>query len=326
MLALALHAVPQAADEVSFTNLSAVKRRLGYNHLTSESPAGKRLQFWRAVRRDGSLLTGTLLSNDSSAMARDYGWTGEDVDWEVDFASTEEGCQRSMLCETARGSVLGLRKDLDWIDVISSLIDNEFQQDQSQPSVWTTSDKQAPFTIVRLLPEVRAVAVGNAIGITRIGQVAAGAPSIAADVGRLAEQLSDAESVQLSPGCVTVEQAMGPDATDDDVSAYLRHHNVSQLLSATQSAVGTAGPRSARALVQLASAATSDDISLRTDLVSSWSSVHTGIAFRDVASVSASGSGDVESLAVDVHEADVFRDMVLTHDTPWALCLASPPR
>ncbi len=304
--------------------MSAIKTRLGYDGLSSKSSPRERSQFWADARADGSLLTGTRLYGDASMMADDYGWTADDIDWEIDFVSTEDGCFRSMLCDPARGSIFAVRKNLDLIVVISSLIDNGFRQDQSDPSVWTTSDDRAPFRTVRMLPELHAVAAGNLIGITRISHVVAGAPSLAYHAEPLVEGLNNAESLAYSTGCVSLERAMGPGVKAGDLTAYFNRHDPSRLLTTLRTVVGIDGPGSARIALELASDATSEDLSLRTDLVHSWSSLRQGLPFSDVATASTTGSGNVESLDVDVRRMDVFKAMVLTYDTPWALCPATP--
>ncbi|MEP6667458.1 MAG: hypothetical protein ABJA81_13510, partial [Nocardioidaceae bacterium] len=223
---------------------------------------------------------------------------------------------------------LALRHELDWIVVISSLIDNGFTQNQTTPSEWSTTDGHAPFSVVRLLPELHAVATGNAIGIERVGQVVEGAPSIAADLGQLTDlltnRLGDVESAAFSTGCVTVEQAMGPDVRDNDLATYFAKHDPSALLSSARAAVGIDGPGAARVELELAADVTTDDVALRTNLVDSWSSVQSGLPFSVVATVRAAGSGNVESIDVDVRRMDAFATMVLTDDTPWALCPATP--
>ena len=159
------------------------------------------------------MFTGTRLYDASSVMSLDYGWTGEDVAWEVDYVLTEDGCQRSMLCDTSHGFVLGLRRDLDWSVVTKSLQDNGFEADRTDDETFRTDDPKAPFELVHLIPELHAIAGGNELGLQRISDVVDGAPPYAPLLGPIYDRLDTVESMHVATGCVDLPAALGPDAT-----------------------------------------------------------------------------------------------------------------
>jgi hypothetical protein len=325
-LALALNTVPAAATIISFTDLDQAKQRLGYEGLTSESLTRDRFDFWERARADGSLLTGTRLYDDTSQMALDYGWTGEDVRWEIDFTATEDGCVRSMLCEPAHGYILGLRDDLDWRTVLESLAHNNFTPRTSQIGQWATSDPSQPFSDLLLIPQLRAVASGNDIGIRRIAEVVEGAPSVATNTSALVNALGRVESAYVEPaGCVSLDEALGPDATDDDLDAFFKKNDPSALAEADGYAVGITDATSATVVLNQSEATASADAAARAPILDSWHSVQTGQPFSQVAQADARADGAQVRIDLAVHAMPTFRSMVLTHDAPWALCPAAPP-
>ena len=54
-------------------------------------------------------------------MGADYGWTADDVAWEIDFSGNETGCLEDMICDPSGGSVLALRPGVSARTVIQSL-------------------------------------------------------------------------------------------------------------------------------------------------------------------------------------------------------------
>jgi hypothetical protein len=325
-LDLALLSIPAAADHVAFTDVSAVARRLGYAGLTGESPTQERFAFWESARADGAMLTGSRLYDASSVLALDYGWTAEDVDWEVDFSAAEFGCLRAMLCGSAHGYVIGLRKDLDWRTVVDSFAANGYTQQLAAAGLLSTERPGQPFTDVLLIPELHAVASGNEEGLGRIADVVAGAPSVAPDVAALVDALGQVESTYLDPsGCVSLGEALGLDATPDDVTAYFKDNDPSGLAEPDGWAVGIAGARAASAVVAVPAEDVAEDARLRAGIVAQWPGVQTGVALADVATTVEVSATHPESFEFDVAQMPSFASMVLTHDAPWALCPARPP-
>jgi hypothetical protein len=323
---LALLTVPAASDVVSFTDLTKVKQRLGYPTLTSDSPTRERFDFWKRARADGAMLTATRLYDASSVMSLDYGWTAEDVDWEIDYTGTEHGCVRSMICDPGHGFVLALRKDLDWRMVEESLADNGFTPVHSTFNLWSTDRSGQPFDQVLLIPELQAIASGNEIGLGRIADVVAGAPSLGAEVADEVSVLGPVESAYLDQtGCVTLGEALGPDATDDEVIDYFKANDPSGLATAEGYVVGISGVRTATAVVSLEDLAPADEASTRHAIVANWPGLQVGMPFAEIADARVRVDGSREVVSFAVHAMPTFVAMVLTHDAPWALCPSSPP-
>lgn len=332
-LELALLAVPARAEYVSFTDVAAVRERLGYADLTGQSPTRDRFDFWERARADGAMLTGTRLYDASSVMAIDYGWTAEDVDWEVDFSSAETGCAQAMLCGRASGYVLALRRSLEWRDVLESLDRNGFAPVDGEPGVWSGGGDDAPFDDVLLVPDLHLVAGGNDEGLRRLAEVAfGGADSVADRAAPLVADAAEPESAYLDlTGCVTLAEALGPDATDDDTEAFFRGGDAADLADATAYAVLLAGRSSAEVVTTTDAAVTDVQLAARQDLLDRWQSVQAAVPFSDIATATVDrrgageGEREGERVSVDVRSAAGFIAMVVTHDAPWALCSSSPP-
>lgn len=325
-LVAAAAVVPQRAAVVTFTDLDRLKSRLGYTDLTSESAPSRRFAFWERVRADGAAFTGTRLYDPSSVMALDYGWTGEDVSWEVDFALPETGCYRSMLCETAHGYVLGLRRDLDWSVVTDSLRRNGFEPDGSDPGTFRTDDPRAPFSIVHLIPELHAVVGGNAIGVLRASETAAGAPPFGVRIAAVYDRVADAESLRVATGCVDLDDALGPDATSDDVVAFLRSTPINALAPAVSTVVAVTDRRHATIVVETGDDAPQGDLALRTATIRRWPGLQAKAPFEAVARVTGRLDSAYETFALDVTAMPQLRAMALTDDAPWALCPGAEAR
>jgi hypothetical protein len=328
-LGLALAAVPPSVLYASFTDLTAVKERLRYADVDSSSPAGERFAFWEAARADGTLLTGMRLLEDTSLMADDYGWTGDDVAWEIDFSGNETGCTEDMICDPSGGSVLGLRPDLDTRVVVGSLADNGFEFDAAT-QFWTTDKPGQPFNRAVYLPHLKALALGNAIGLVRILAVAGGAPSLADQLPSLASALrsSSPESAYIATtGCVSLGEAFGPDASEQDLARYIKASDPSGLADADAWAVAIDSGDVATSYLAFAADGpppTADEAQLRSAVIDTWHSVQADVAFEEVASAEVIVGGPIETTRFDVIDMPAFAAMVLTHDAPWALCPTSP--
>ena len=292
--------IPQKAAVVTFTDVELVKKRLGYAGVTSESPTSERFDFWERARADGVMFTGTRLYDDSSVMSLDYSWTGEDVAWEVDFVLTEDGCHRSMLCDTSHGFVLGLRRDLDWSVVTKSLQDNGFAADPTNVETFRTDDPKAPFELVHLIPELHAIAGGNELGLQRISDVVDGAPPYAPLLGPIYDRLDTVESMHAATGCVDLPTALGPDATTDDIAAFLKKNPIDDLTSPVSTTVVVSDRRAADIEVEVGAQAPADDLAVRQTAIESWPGLQTGIPFAEVAAVRGERADAYESFDVEV--------------------------
>jgi hypothetical protein len=330
-LARALAAVPPSVLYASFTNLAAMRRELGFDGVDSQSPAGERFAFWEAARASGTLLTGTRLYDNVSVMADDYGWTADDVVWEIDFAGNETGCSEDMLCDPSGGSVLALRDGVTARAVIQSLAANGFELPPGG-HIWSTERAGEPFSNVVYLPELNAVALGNAIGLIRVSDVAGGAPSLADQIPSLAAALGSPLSAYIdTTGCVSVGEALGPEATDGQLADYVRSNDPSRLAPAKRWAVTIDSRRTATSFLDLGADGAVEPVvpageqARRKAVLDGWRSIQAGVAFDDVATAAVSVDGPIERVNYDVTAMSTFAAMVLTHDAPWALCATSTP-
>ena len=323
-LSLALQLVPADAEVVVFTDLAAVKERLGYGELTGQSPTFQRFEFWELVRAEGALLTGTRLYASSSVMAIDYGWTAEDVDWEVAWSREPEACADPDGCVSEGGGyVLGLRPDLDWNVVPNSLADNGFVESGEAPELFVTENAAAPFDTVRLIPEIHGLAVGDAAFPSGEGD----APlSVADELSPLANRLGPLESAYFRADCVSLEAALGPDVVEDDLTAYFKHNDPSGLRPPVNTAVGFLGGSSATAVLQYAEAdAAAADAPQRERIINTWPSLQAGEPFATIGTAHVRAERGYGLVDIDVADPSRLARRVLTDDAPWALCPASPP-
>jgi hypothetical protein len=328
-LSRALEAMPPSVLYASFTDVAAVRRELGYEQTDSGSPAAERFGFWEDARSSGTMLTGARLYDDISGMDADYGWSADDVVWEIDFTGSETGCTEDMLCDPSNGSVLSLRPAVDERDVVQSLAANGFTL-QSGEHVWTTDRTDDPFMRAVYLPELNAIALGNAIGLRRISEVAGGAPSLADQLPSLATQLGSPLSAYIdTTGCVSLGEALGPDATEADISAFAKSNDAAHLAPATAWAATIDSARTATSLLDLApvdgaaTASPDEETRRRAEILDNWTSVQAGIPFDDVAAGEVSVEGSIERVRYHVRAMPAFAAMVLAHDAPWALCATS---
>jgi hypothetical protein len=328
-LGRALAAVPASVLYASFTDLDAVRARLGYADVDSSSPAGERFAFWEAARAEGTMLTGARLYDDIAVMADDYGWTADDVAWEVDFSGNETGCTEDMICDPSGGAVLALRPDLDSRLVVGSLVDNGFDF-HSADQLWTARTPGEPFDRAVYLPRLNALALGNAIGLIRVVDVAGGAPSLADEIPTLASTLADGspESAYVdTTGCVSLGEALGPDASEQDLAGYLTPKSQQGLAAADSWAVAIDSDVAATSYLSVevdGSTQGADAARSRAAVIAAWHSLQSGLAFDDVASAQVAVDGPIERASFDVADMPAFAAMVLDHDAPWALCPPSP--
>jgi hypothetical protein len=268
------------------------------------------------------MLAGTRLYDYSSVMSLDYGWTGEDVDWEVAWSVDAGGCIDPGSCVEG-GYVLGLRRDLDWNVVLNSLSDNGFTETEGSPGEFETDNPTAPFDEVRLLPQIHALAVGDA---AVPGPDAAAPQSAGAELVPLANRLDEVESAFFRPGCVPLESALGPDVDDDDLTAYFRANDPSGLRAPAASALAIHGQSSATVLLRYDEPrAAFADARPREVIVEDWPSLQLGRPFSDVAQVVVEVKGGFGVVELDVRDMPALARMALTDDAPWALCPAGPP-
>lgn len=94
--------VPASATVVTVTDLDQVRVRFGVPELTSQDPMTDRNAFWERADAEAVLLTDGLFRADSSHWELDYGFTEDDVDWEVRWTGPD-----------GPGYAVAFRPDLD---------------------------------------------------------------------------------------------------------------------------------------------------------------------------------------------------------------------
>jgi hypothetical protein len=323
-LALALMLVPADAGEIVFTDVAAVKNRLGYGDLTGQAPTHERFEFWELARLDGAMLTGTRLYDWASVMSLDFGWTAEDIAWEIAWTTRADTCTQPTDCAQA-AYVLKLRDDLDWNVLLSSLAANGYVESDETPGVFTASKQSVPFEQVRLVPQIHAIAVGD-VALPDGGDDEV-PPSITDHYDQLVEGLGNPESAYLRPRCVSLEAALGPDARDDDLTAYLGKNDASALQTPGRVAVAINDDSSATVVIEYEDGASAAaDVELRETIINHWPSLQTGESFPTVGVAHASVDSTLTIVDIDVADVRRFASMVLTDDAPWALCPAAPTR
>lgn len=77
--------VPSSATSLTVTDLERIRLQLGVPDLTGGSPDAERADFWARAGRTAPLLTDGLLRPADARLARDYGFTQDDVRWEARF-------------------------------------------------------------------------------------------------------------------------------------------------------------------------------------------------------------------------------------------------
>lgn len=328
-LEAALGTVPAAADVVTFTDLDRAKARLGFAGLTGQSPTSQRLAFWEAARAEGSLFTGQRMYDQSSVLAIDYGWAAEDVDWELDFSAAETGCLESMICDRATGYLIGLRPALGWRGVLESLQDNGFRPAADGISWAAPEGEREPFNDVVAIPGLHALASGNPIGVKRLTAVVDGAPNAAdGELGGLARALGgEVESAYLrGGGCIDVLQAFGPDVTEQDVSAYFKSNDLSDLATGLSSGLGVIDGSHARTVLELDGAKSPPAATQqRSDVLAQWPGLQLGRPFAEVATATVTDAAGYERAELEVADLADLRTMAFTDDAPWAVCPAQDP-
>ena len=190
--ATALVLVPAEAEQVTITDLDAIRARLGVPDLTSEDLMTDRQAFWDRAEREAVLLTDGLLRADNSELWLDYDVTEDDVDWEVRFSGPDGG-----------GYVLGFRPDQDMSRVQAAVDAGVGPLDGA--TVW---------------PDLHLLTYG----VAEVGD-----PVWASDPVLVDLVPDHAESTYLRKGCIPFADALGTDATFEDQDAVLAKHDVAGL-------------------------------------------------------------------------------------------------
>jgi len=98
----ALDLIPESATVATLTDFDQIRIRFGVPEMTSADPRTDRWTFWEQADQGAVMLTDGLFRADNSLWELDYGFTQDDVDWEVHFTGPE-----------GSGYAVGFRPDLD---------------------------------------------------------------------------------------------------------------------------------------------------------------------------------------------------------------------
>jgi hypothetical protein len=220
----ALAVIPLDATTATVTDWDAIRARLGVPDLTSEDLMTDRLEFWRRAEAEAVLLTDGALRDEGSTLELDYGFTQDDVDWEVRWTGPESS-----------GLALGLRPDLPLDGVRRAVADG-------------------------VGPLAGATIEGHVLEVGGTDDAWSTDPGLADLVAAEAP-----ESTWLHRDCVPLVEALGPDATQEDLDALLAEHDVADLADLPAVAVTFADDTATAWL-----GADRDDLAERADLAGDW--------------------------------------------------------
>ena len=192
VLVTALDQVPADAEYLTLTDLDEIRARLGVPGLTSEDTMTDRQAFWDRAEDDAVLLTDGLLRADNSELSLDYGFTEDDVSWELRFAGPDGG-----------GYVLQFRDDQD-MSVVRAAVDAGV----------------GPLRGADVVPQAKQVT----LGVAEPGEPAwRDDPDLVGLVGE------PAESTYVRRGCIPFADALGTDVTVEDQDVVLADHDIAGL-------------------------------------------------------------------------------------------------
>jgi hypothetical protein len=283
----ALAATPEGATHLTVTDFDALRARLGVPDLSSEDLMTDRLEFWRRVPTSTVLLTDGLLREDNSLFDLRYGFTQDDVDWEAHWAG-----ERS-------GFVLGLRPDLDLAPVERAVAD--------------------------AVPVLAGAEVLRDLSAVRGGDVA-GERAWLDDAGLVELAHVEAESLLVRRGCVPFLDALGVDATVEDLDPLLADHDVTGLLEVEAVALAFTGTRATVRLLYPAGVGEQevlDDLGARVALAADWPVVES-IGFPDGFAVDRAEvlgpDGRVGEVAYPVTNPTAAANLALADLVPLGVC------
>jgi len=184
--------VPATATTLTVTDLDGVRRQLGVPELTSDDLMSDRSAFWEQAATQAPLLTDGMLRADGSELMLDHGFTEDDVDWEAHFTGPD-----------GNGYVLAFRPDQD-MDAVAR-------------AVAAGAGPLAGATVLR----------GEHLVVS--GTADDGASSWATDPSIVPLVGAPAEATWVHRGCVSLDDALGPDATAGDQDRVLAHQDVTEL-------------------------------------------------------------------------------------------------
>ncbi len=284
----ALAMVPARASAAVFTDLDAIRGRLGYADLTSSSPHADRTAFAEQAPGKAVLLTDGRLTEDGSELELDYGFTEDDVDWELSFTGHDG----------LAGWVLGFRPGQDMAAVQRAV-----------------SDGAGPFGGGDVVVEGNVVASAAA---TR--DAWADDDDIMATVGKPQETLYLHAG---PPPCLPLTDVLGPDAGAEQQQEVLSRYDIGGLFDFEAFSLGFTGDH-ALATMSYAKRRGSIDAELRSELTYDWPAVD-GLAFSDGFGEAVEGSSrrlhrDLALIDLPVVDTRAAAQLTLTDLLPFAVC------
>ena len=248
VLGEALRHVPDEATVATVTDFDRVRARLGVPDMTSADLMTDRFRFWEQAPGAAVLLHEGRLRDQNSLFELDYGFTQDDVDWELGFTGNNTS-----------GFVLGFRPDLDLAPVRQAV-----------------ADGAGPLAGATVLAEEHLLVVGDAAPTA--AQSWADEPWAAAVVAQ------PADSYYLRSGqgaCIPLEDTLGGEATAEDQERVLDRADVRSLDRVDAVALAFTGPATALALLSYAAPPAQDEVDRRAALGDAWPGSDDSAAYAD---------------------------------------------
>ncbi len=292
-LAHALTLIPAGAEAAVFTDFDRIRERLGYADLTSESLRSDRRDFREEAREEAVLLTDGRLSENNSRFELDYGFTQDDVDWELSFTGPDG----------LSGWALGFRPDLDM-----KVVERAVKQGED--------------------PFANAAVDGNTV----IAGSIAGDPALDdtdswSDLDEvMATVRRRTESLYLrygSPACLPLADVLGPDAGSEVADDVRSNYELTEFGNFRTLSFAFDGDEALAAMSYPGKRA-SLDAELRAELTDGWPASD-GVAFSDGFGTVIEGSArkrkhEVALLEFPVLDHAVAARLTLTDHLPFAVC------
>lgn len=272
----ALALIPADALEVTLTDWREMRDRLGHPGLTSDSLMTDRTAFWERARQEGLSFTEGLLRKEASRLWLDHDISQDDVQWEARFRTPD-----------GPGFVLMFRRDLP-MERVQAAVDDP-----------ATGLRGEILEGERLLVD----------GIAEEGDpVLASVP----DIADLVEE--GAESSYLRTSCVPSSEALGDDATADDLDALLAQQDLRYLRPLDAFAVSFTGPLATGRL-----AGERTDLHDRVNLVDIWP--ETGpLVWSDGFTGMPVGDSTSGRIGLQIRNPNAAINLVLSGLVPFAVC------
>jgi hypothetical protein len=270
--------VPSTATTLTVTDFDTVRVQLGVPDLTSEDLMSDRSEFWARAAEEAALLTDGMLREDSSTLMLDYGFTQDDVDWEAHFTGPD-----------GNGFVLALRPDLDLSGVTRAV-----------------QDGVGPLGGAEVVAADHLVVSGTA---AEDEQVWANEPSL----DGLFE--APAAATYARRGCIPVTEALGPDATAEDLRKVEQAHPLSILddLPAFTLAFGDH-------LATVRTEPNRNDLFSRLDVGRDWPDPEFAAAFRNAVADPTTGR-----IGYELPRPPEAAALALLEELPFAICNDAVP-